>query len=221
MRDYRIFDVVGPVMIGPSSSHTAGAARIGLMAHKAAGGGLRSVVFRLHGSFAKTYKGHGTDRALLAGVMGMNEQDERIRDAFRIAEEEGLDYQFVETDLGDMHPNTVRIEMKTADGDAVSVLGASIGGGSVRVMEINGFETDISGENPVLITRHYDQEGVISGVTRILTSLGMNIVSLNCTRKERRGEASMVVELEENVDARVLPVIRNKVKGILDIMVIG
>ncbi len=221
MREYRTFDVVGPIMIGPSSSHTAGAARLGMMAHKVAGGQVDKVTFHLHGSFAKTYKGHGTDRALLAGVMGIGEQDERLRDAYHLAEERGLDFTFVEADLGSVHPNTVRIEMTNGRGQDQSLQGASIGGGSIRVTEVNGFETDFSGDNPVLITRHHDQEGVISGVTRILTSLGMNVVSLNCTRKERHGEASMVVELEESVDLRVLPVIRNKVNGILDIVVIG
>ena len=112
MKEYGVFDIIGPVMIGPSSSHTAGAARLGQMAGKIAGGEIINVVFYLHGSFAKTYAGHGTDKALLAGVLGLMPDDARIKDAFKLAEEKGVRYRFEERDLGEVHPNTVKIVLK-------------------------------------------------------------------------------------------------------------
>ena len=214
MADYNAFDIVGPIMIGPSSSHTAGAARLGLAANRVAGSKIVTVKFYLHGSFAKTYKGHGTDKALLAGVLGYSERDERLRDAMRIADEQGVNYTFVPADLGDVHPNSVKIEMILDDESEITMSGSSIGGGSIRIWDVNGFAVDMTGEKPVMLTRHRDREGVISGVTRILATLGINIVSLNCSRKEKRGEASMVIELEEMLDERVLEVINSRVVGI-------
>ncbi len=220
MAEYNAFDIIGPIMIGPSSSHTAGAARLGLAANRVAGGAIQSVRFLLHGSFAKTYKGHGTDRALLAGVLGYSERDDRLREAMDIAQNEGIEYSFEPIDMGDVHPNSVRIEMTLQSGESVSLSGSSIGGGSIRIWEVNGFAVDMTGEKPVLLTRHRDREGVISGVTRILATLGINIVSLNCSRKEKRGEASMVVELDEMLDDRVLEVIKERVVGVEAISVI-
>ncbi len=220
MAEYSAFDIIGPVMIGPSSSHTAGAARLGLAANRVAGSEIASVRFLLHGSFANTYKGHGTDRALLAGVLGFSERDERLRDAMEIADARGIGYVFLPTDMGDVHPNSVCIEMTLKDGEVTTLSGSSIGGGSIRIWDVNGFAVDMTGEKPVLLTRHRDREGVISGVTRILATLGINIVSLNCSRKEKRGEASMVVELDEMLDGRVLEVIRERVVGVEAIRVI-
>ncbi len=220
MAEYSAFDIIGPVMIGPSSSHTAGAARLGLAANRVAGSEIVSVRFLLHGSFANTYKGHGTDRALLAGVLGFSERDERLRDAMEIADARGIEYVFLPTDMGDVHPNSVCIEMTLKDGEVTTLSGSSIGGGSIRIWDVNGFAVDMTGEKPVLLTRHRDREGIISGVTRILATLGINIVSLNCSRKEKRGEASMVVELDEMLDGRVLEVIRERVVGVEAIRVI-
>jgi len=214
MAEYSAFDVIGPVMIGPSSSHTAGAARLGLAANRVAGDNVKSVKFYLHGSFAKTYKGHGTDRALLAGVLGYSERDERLRDAMQIAQSQGVEFEFIPADLGDVHPNSVRIEMLTVEDEVITMSGSSVGGGSIQIWDVNGFGVDMTGEKPVMLTRHRDREGVISGVTRILATLGINIVSLNCSRKEKRGEASMVIELDEMLDERVLEVINTRVVGI-------
>jgi len=214
MADYNAFDIIGPIMIGPSSSHTAGAARLGLAANRVAGRKIVKVRFLLHGSFAKTYKGHGTDKALLAGVLGFSERDEELRDAMSIADEKGVEYEFSEMDLGDVHPNSVKVEMTLDDDSITTMMGSSIGGGSIRIWDVNGFGVDMTGEKPVMLTRHRDREGVISGVTRILATLGINIVSLNCSRKEKRGEASMVIELEEMLDERVLEVINTRVVGI-------
>ncbi len=220
MPKYSAFDIVGPIMIGPSSSHTAGAARLGLAANRVAGKKIRSVKFFLHGSFAKTYKGHGTDKALLAGVLGFSERDERLRDSMEIARAEGIVFQFIPTDLGEVHPNSVRIEMVTEDGKDIAMSGSSIGGGNIKIWNVNGFAVDMTGEKPALLTRHRDREGVISGVTRILATLEVNIVSLNCARKEKRGEASMVIELEHALDSSVLEMMTNEVAGLESIILI-
>ncbi len=220
MPNYSAFDIVGPIMIGPSSSHTAGAARLGLAANRVAGKKIESVKFFLHGSFAKTYKGHGTDKALLAGVLGFSERDERLRDSMNIARKEGITFHFIPTDLGEVHPNSVRIEMITEEGKEVTMCGSSIGGGNIKIWSVNGFAVDMTGEKPALLTRHRDREGVISGVTRILATLEVNIVSLNCARKEKRGEASMVIELENVLDDSVLEMMITEVAGLESIILI-
>lgn len=198
MAEYSAFDVIGPIMIGPSSSHTAGAARLGLAANRVAGEEIKSVKFLLHGSFAKkTYKGHGTDKALLAGVLGYSERDEKLKNAMNIAgEKKGVSFEFLPIDLGDVHPNSVCIEMLTVSDELITMSGSSIGGGSIQIWDVNGFAVDMTGEKPVMLTRHRDREGVISGVTRILATLGINIVSLNCSRKEKRGEAQWLLNLK-------------------------
>ena len=141
-----LFDIMGPIMIGPSSSHTAGAARLGKMAYKLAGGDIRRVVMYLHGSFAATYRGHGTDKALLAGLLNLNPSDERLRDSFQIAAEKGISYEFIPTDLGEnVHPNTVRFVITDSRGETFEIMGSSIGGGQVVVSEIDGMEVNFTG----------------------------------------------------------------------------
>lgn len=130
-----IFNVLGPVMIGPSSSHTAGAARLSKEAARIAGGRIKKVSFGLHGSFAKTYKGHATDKALLAGVLGLDEQDENLARSYELADESGLEYEFYTTDLGEVHENTVKMDFWMQDGHIVTVTGSSIGGGDIKILE--------------------------------------------------------------------------------------
>ena len=135
MREYSVFDILGPIMIGPSSSHTAGAARLGLEGRKVAGDDFKAIKFYLHGSFAETYKGHGTDRALVAGALGMQPDDDRLKDALNIAKDKGIEVEFIPTDLGeDKHPNTVKMVFTKQDGSEVEVLGSSIGGGNVEIL---------------------------------------------------------------------------------------
>ncbi|AFS78777.1 L-serine dehydratase, subunit beta [Gottschalkia acidurici 9a] len=135
MREYSVFDILGPIMIGPSSSHTAGAARLGKEARNIVGDDFKAIKFYLHGSFAETYKGHGTDRALVAGALGMEPDDEKLRDALNIAKEKGIDIEFIPTDLGeDKHPNTVKMIFTKNDGSEVEVLGSSIGGGNIQIL---------------------------------------------------------------------------------------
>ena len=148
------FDIIGPIMIGPSSSHTAGAVRLGLMAKEILVEPVKSVEIKLHGSFAQTYKGHGTDRALIAGIMGFKPDDERIRDALQIATENNIKYSFEKVNLDDAHPNTAIIKLTGISGHVVSVQGASIGGGNIVISYINDFEVNLSGKYPSLIVVH-------------------------------------------------------------------
>jgi len=203
-KNYGVFDILGPVMIGPSSSHTAGAARLGRIASSIAGNKIVKVTFLLHGSFAKTYMGHGTDRALLAGVLGLQPHDERLRDSFSIAAKENIKYEFVEADLGDVHPNTVKFVFEKEDGSTSTVTGSSIGGGSVVINEVDGEEVEFTGEFPTIITRHYDRPGVITAVTSLLSSLGVNIAFMKVFRKSRGEMAAMVVETDNPIPHEVV-----------------
>jgi L-serine dehydratase len=203
MKEYGIFDIIGPVMIGPSSSHTAGAARLGYMAGKIAGEEVTQVVFYLHGSFGKTYAGHGTDKALLAGVLGFLPDDERIKDAFQLAGEKGVAYRFEEKDLGEVHPNTVKIVMHTISGDTVEVTGSSIGGGKVRIIRINDFDVEFEGEYTTLITYHKDYPGVVAGITAVLARYGINIAFMRLFRENRAANAVLIAETDEDISPDV------------------
>ena len=196
MKKYGVFDVIGPIMIGPSSSHTAGAARLGKVARTIAGGDVKKVEFLLHGSFAKTYRGHGTDRALVAGILGMEPSDVRLRNALDIAKEKGIEIIFTETDLGDKHPNTVKFLMSNGNGEICTVMGSSIGGGSIVVTEVNEQEVEFTGEYPTIIISHTDVPGVVSMVTNILFGIDINIAFMKVFRKEKGKEAAMIFEVD-------------------------
>lgn len=204
MKEYGIFDIIGPVMIGPSSSHTAGAARLGFMARKIAGARIKEVVFYLHGSFAKTYAGHGTDKALLAGVMGLMPDDEGIRDAFILAREKGVIYRFEERDLGEVHPNTVRIAMETQGGEKWEVTGSSIGGGKVRIIRINELEVEFEGEYTTLITYHQDRPGVIADISAVLSKYKINIAFMRVFRENKAANAALIAETDEDISPLAL-----------------
>jgi L-serine dehydratase len=199
MRKYSSFDILGPVMIGPSSSHTAGAARLGKIAGAIGGDDIIGVKFLLHGSFAKTYKGHGTDRALVAGVLGMEPWDERLRDSLKLAEGMGLKVEFREADFGDVHPNTVRIIMAKADGSTTSIRGSSIGGGSIVINEVDGEEVEFTGEYPTVIIKHIDMPGVISKVTTLMYEEGINIAFMKVYRSSKGASSMMVFETDTMV----------------------
>ena len=204
MKDYGIFDVIGPIMIGPSSSHTAGAARLGYLARKIAGEEIKKVVFYLHGSFAKTYAGHGTDRALVAGVLGLMPDDERIRDAFLLAQEKGLLFSFQELDLGDVHPNTVLMVLETLSGEKWEVAGSYIGGGKVRIIRINELEVDFAGEYTTLITYHQDRPGVIADVTAVLARHNINVAFMRVFRVKKAENAVLIAETDEDISDSIL-----------------
>ena len=164
----QVFDILGPIMIGPSSSHTAGAVRIGKYARSVLGKTPVKAVIRFSGSFAKTYKGHGTDKAVIAGILGMDTDDSRIRNSMQIATEEGLDFTFIEEDIDGAHPNTAEITLTDADGRSALIQGASIGGGNIVINKINDTEVSISGKSDTLVIPHDDVPGMIAVVTNIL-----------------------------------------------------
>lgn len=204
-----LFDVIGPVMIGPSSSHTAGAAKLAKIAGAFAGGEIASVEFHLHGSFRETYRGHGTDRALLAGILGLDPHDTGLRTSFDLAEEKGLKYEFIPVDLGMVHPNTVCFVLVSKGGKTADVTGSSVGGGEVVITEVNGFEVKFSGNYNTLITRHRDVEGVVAEVAAILADNGVNIATLNLSRTHKGREASMIIETDACVSEQALEQIRS------------
>ncbi len=194
-----IFDIIGPVMIGPSSSHTAGAVRLGRVVNKILDGEKpERVTITLSGSFARTYKGHGTDRALLAGILGFHSWDAEIRDALEIARESGLNYEFVARDLPNAHPNTAAIHWLLPGGETGSVVGASVGGGNIRVDEVNGLRVDFNGDYSTILIIHLDRPGVIADVTQLMRTKypDANIANFRLSRRERGGESIMTIEID-------------------------
>ena len=175
-KDYSVFDIVGPNMIGPSSSHTAGAARLGKSASKIAGKPVKEVNFLLHGSFAETYKGHGTDKALVGGILGFDPDDARIKYSFELAKEQGVKFEFIKTNLGEnVHPNTVKMEMILEDGSKSTVMGASIGGGNIKLTEMDGLALDFNGSRSAVVLEIKDIPGAIAFITGILGHNNKNI----------------------------------------------
>lgn len=199
MRQYSAFDILGPAMIGPSSSHTAGAARLSKVAKIIAGEKIKKVSFLLHGSFAKTYKGHGTDRALVAGILGMDPWDERLRDSLEIAKNEGLEVEFIEADLGDKHPNTVKFIITKEDKSVVEVAGSSIGGGNISINEVDGEPVEFTGEYPTIIIKHKDVPGVVSKITSLMYEYNINIAFMKVYRSSKGSAATMVFETDSTV----------------------
>lgn len=195
-----VFDVLGPNMIGPSSSHTAGTAVIAFLAQKMINGPLKEVEFTLYGSFAKTYRGHGTDRALLGGIMGFSTDDTRIRDSFRIAGERGLKFNFIanETET-DIYPNTVDIKMMNSAGQIMTVRGESLGGGKVRIVRINQVQVDFSGEYSAVIVIHQDKPGVAAHITKCLSDRNVNIAFMRLFRESKGHTAYTIVESDDHL----------------------
>ena len=194
-----IFDIVGPVMVGPSSSHTAGAVRIGFVSRKLLGEPVKSVQLLLYGSFLATGKGHGTDRALVAGLLGMLPDDERVPFAFEEAKKAGMEFSFGEANLKEAHPNSVVLKMVGESGRALEVIAASLGGGRMKICKIDGMEANFCAEYPTLIVRNLDQPGCVATVTTLLSMLGINIATLQLYRDSRGGDAVMVVECDREV----------------------
>jgi len=209
MKNYSVFDILGPIMIGPSSSHTAGAARLGKVASIIAGKNIKSVRFVLHGSFAKTYKGHGTDRALIAGILGMDPWDDRLKDSMSIAKEQGLSIEFDFEDLGDVHPNTVKFIITKKSGRIVEIIGSSVGGGNILIFEVDGESVEFTGKYPTIIISHKDIPGMISKVSTILYDKGINIALMKVYRNSRGLKAAMVFETDTIVPTDVLDKIKH------------
>ena len=220
MANIGIFDVLGPIMIGPSSSHTAGAARLGKIARTIVNKPIKDVTFLLHGSFKETYKGHGTDRALVAGILGMMPDDERLRDALLIAEKDGLEVHFLPADFGQVHPHTVKILMTDCDDINWEVLGSSIGGGLVEIYEINGNKVKITGEYPTIITCHDDIPGTVSKVSTLFYDNDINIAHMTLVRSQKGKDATMTFEVDNNVSEELIAAIK-AVEGVNRVILIN
>ena len=194
-----ILDIVGPVMVGPSSSHTAGAVKIGQIARKLLGEEVKEAKLYLHGSFLATGKGHGTDCALIAGLMGLAVDDEQIPNSFAVAKERGLLFSFDKVELIDAHPNSVKICMTGINGKQMEVIGASIGGGRIKICEIDGLTANFSGDYPTLIVHNHDQPGHVAEVTSMLSHKMVNIATMQLYRGGRGGLAVMVIECDQEI----------------------
>ncbi len=203
-----VFDIIGPIMVGPSSSHTAGAARLGMIARILLRETPASTQIQLHGSFARTYKGHGTDKAMIGGLLGFAPDDLRIRDSLQLATAQGLAFSFEPLDLGDVHPNTALISVQGISGKSISLLGSSVGGGKVLVHRVNGLPAEFTAEDDTLIVYHKDTPGVIAAVTSLLARHGINIGQMKVFRSHRGGRSVIVLETDEPVGGELCQQIR-------------
>lgn len=220
MSNIGVFDVLGPIMIGPSSSHTAGAARLGKLAKIIVGNDIKKVEFMLHGSFSQTYKGHGTDRALVAGILGMEPDDARLRDSLDIAKDKHLEIIFTPADLGDCHPNTVQFLIEDVKGVKWEITGASIGGGSVKITNVNGTHVTISGDYPTIIVTNLDIPGTLSKFSGLLYEANINIAFMQLVRKQKGQGATMTFELDHEVPNEVIEQLK-QIKGVTRIIYIA
>lgn len=208
-KEISVFDVIGPNMIGPSSSHTAGALRIARLAGKLVKHSIVKVKFVLYGSFAKTYQGHGTDRALVGGILGFDTEDYRIKESFEYATKSGLEYSFeINTKRKDVHPNTVDIMITDSADKSTTLTGISIGGGSVEIKNINGVNINLSGDYHTLVIRHKDLPGTVAYVTKILSVYDINIAFMKLYRENKGTIAYSVIE----ADQPILPDIIGKIE---------
>lgn len=207
MKYQSVFDIIGPVMIGPSSSHTAGAARIGRVARSLFGRQPKRAIITLYGSFAKTHKGHGTDVAIIGGLLDFDTNDNRIIDSLVIAKDLDIDVEFILSEEEVEHPNTARIQLEDDKG-TIEVVGVSVGGGKIDITEINGFKLKVSGALPSLIIVHEDRHGVIASVANILGLHEINIGYMEMARKERGKLSLMVLETDQDITLEVLDKIK-------------
>lgn len=200
-----IFDVIGPNMIGPSSSHTAGAVSIAWMARRLFQEEIVRVEFTLYGSFAKTYRGHGTDKALLGGILGFAPDDIRIRDAFQIAKERGLEFSFKEDhDTAGLHPNTADILMDNGKGRTQFIRGVSIGGGRMKIVKINQIDVDFTGEYSTLIVKQSDRPGVVAHIARCLSERQVNIAFMRLYREALGETAYTIIESDQHIPPEII-----------------
>lgn len=194
-----LFDILGPIMVGPSSSHTAGAVKIGFVARKLMGEPIKKAKILLYGSFLATGKGHGTQLAIVAGLLGMKPDDSRIPHSLEIAKEEGIEINFGEADLKDAHPNSVLLSLVGDNGKEIEIVGESIGGSRINIAKIDGLSANFSGDYPTLIVHNQDQPGHVAEITSMLSHKAINVATLNLYRASRGGNAVMVVECDQEI----------------------
>lgn len=217
MKEYGLFDLIGPQMIGPSSSHTAGVARIGYVASRMAGGCVKKAIVTLYGSFAETGKGHGTDKAVIAGLLGFAPDDDRLRIAPQLAKEWGRDIRVEFSDEEMKHPNTAGIVFENEDGRKIHMTGASIGGGNIEIQSINGMDVSFGCDYPTLLIFHQDRPGVISSVTGVLAEHEINIAFMKVFRNSRWQNACMVIETDGEVEDCLVEQIRSENQDIVEV----
>lgn len=205
-----LFDIVGPVMVGPSSSHTAGACRIGYVARKLLAEPVSEAEILLYGSFLATGKGHGTTYAIVAGLLGMTPDDSRIPESFELARKAGMQLSFGEADLKDGHPNSVVLRLKGVSGLEIEMVGESLGGGRMNVVSIDGVDADFSGDYNTLIVYNDDKPGLVARVSGILAEKSINIATLKLHRSQRGGQAVMVIECDRAISEEEIAWIRNQ-----------
>ncbi|ANZ45928.1 MULTISPECIES: L-serine ammonia-lyase, iron-sulfur-dependent subunit beta [Cloacibacillus] len=213
-----VWEIIGPVMTGPSSSHTAGAAHIGRIVRMCWGGEVKRADLYMRGSFASTGAGHGTDKALIAGLMGMSQDDPSIRDALELARAAGMEFHFYTEEVAGAHPNSVRVVVSGDDGRTMEAVGYSIGGGAVILHKLDGFQVDISCTLPAVIIMNRDVQGVVSAVTSYLSAHNVNIATMKLHRDTRGGLATMVIELDSAEEHADTEVIKNLHPGIVRVI---
>jgi len=211
-----VFDVMGPVMVGPSSSHTAGAVKIGLVARRLLKEEVKKAEILLHGSFLATGKGHGTDKAIIAGLLGMQPDDERIPYSFQIAEERDMEFSFGGTELRHAHPNSVLLKLVGKGGNKLDIIGSSQGGGAIKIDKIDGLDANFCACYPTLIVHNVDQPGHVAVVTAMLGQYSVNIATLQLYRDKRGGRAVMVIECDQEIPEEMVEKLR-KIEGILKV----
>ena len=199
-----IFEIIGPVMVGPSSSHTAGAVRIGFVARNLLGEEVKEAEILLYGSFLATGRGHGTDRALVGGLMGMKPDDYRIPNSIEIAKERGIKLSFGEAILKEGHPNSALLRLKGESGKKLEIIGESLGGGRINIAQIDGIQTNFTGEYPTLVVHNLDQPGHVTEVTAMLAKARINIATMQLYRSARGGDAVMVLECDQEVPEQIV-----------------
>lgn len=208
-----LYDIMGPVMVGPSSSHTAGAVRIGLISGKLLGEKVRKAEILFHGSFYATGIGHGTDRAVIAGLLGLAQDDLRIPESLELARKQGIEWTFGRAYLKDVHPNSVKLCLTGENGRKLEVVASSPGGGRVEICQMDGLSTTFSGDIPVLIVHNEDSPGHVAAAASLLADAGINIASMRLSRDRRNGSAVMVLECDQKIPEETVRMIEN-MKGI-------
>ena len=212
----QLFDIIGPVMIGPSSSHTAGAARIGRITRMLLGEEVQYADIRFHGSFAKTWEGHGTDRAVIGGLLGLQVDDERLRKSRALAEQAGMRYTISAVQLRDAHPNTALLELTGKSGKQLTLQASSIGGGAIVVNKIDGIDVNFTGDFNTLIVRNQDESGSVAAITSILSQVHINVANMSVNRHRRGGDALMVIETDQHIKPRQVEFL-SELPGILSV----
>lgn len=211
-----LLDIIGPVMVGPSSSHTAGAVKIGRVSRKLLGDKVKEAQIYFHGSFLATGKGHGTDKALIAGLLGMQVDDPEIPESFAAANRAGMQFTISGIDLGDVHPNSVKMNLTGESGRSLEVVAASVGGGQIKICEMDGLTVNFSGDYPTLIVHNIDQPGHVTEVTSMLAHKSVNIAAMQLYRAGRGTNAVMVLECDQEVPAESIKWLE-RMEGILKV----